>query len=292
MELPSSILAGCFVRCPFMLWGSILSTWVYSKIDHGRHSICAVRHSTAPFLSCCFWNVSMRKWRICTFSLCWQLCFVTEKSGGARQFQSRNTFADWRPPAPEGKEHIAKEFQFHDNSQRRLKMQNFGFATFCTSSWCHPWRMDGWRRSWRRGQTAGGGSIPRWSTGKPSSGDPPKGNGRRPKKKMEDGWVSKRLPMNSISQSNSTARGRATKFVKNCNPWTCRTLVLAAFRRKSACLVWNSGRQLDVVNCRPAGKRPRRAIWRWMEKKKVEHSPFAFEIQGHCVNMCRWSNCL
>ena len=23
------------------------------------------------------------------------------------------------------------------------------------------------RRSWRRGQTAGGGSIPRWSTGKP-----------------------------------------------------------------------------------------------------------------------------
>ena len=39
-------------------------------------------------------------------------------------------------------------------------------------------------------------------------------------------------------------------------------------------------------------KRPRRAIWRWTEKKKVEHSPFAFEIQGHCVNMCRWSNCL
>jgi len=33
------------------------------------------------------------------------------------------------------------------------------------------------------GQTAGGGSIPRWSTGKASSGDPPKGNGRRPKKK-------------------------------------------------------------------------------------------------------------
>ena len=35
----------------------------------------------------------------------------------------------------------------------------------------------------RRGQTTGGGSIPRWSAGKPQSGDQPKGTWHRPQKK-------------------------------------------------------------------------------------------------------------
>ena len=39
------------------------------------------------------------------------------------------------------------------------------------------------RRSWRRGQTAGGGSVPRWSTDKPHS-NPLKGNGCRQKKRI------------------------------------------------------------------------------------------------------------
>ena len=38
------------------------------------------------------------------------------------------------------------------------------------------------RRSWRRGQTAGGGSIPRWSTGQPQVATRRKGTGAGPKK--------------------------------------------------------------------------------------------------------------
>ena len=40
------------------------------------------------------------------------------------------------------------------------------------------------RRSWRRGQTAGGGSIPRWSTGKPQVVTRRKATGAGQKKKV------------------------------------------------------------------------------------------------------------
>ena len=43
------------------------------------------------------------------------------------------------------------------------------------------------RRSWRRGQTAGGGSIPRWSTGKPQVVTRRKATGAGAGKKKNNG---------------------------------------------------------------------------------------------------------
>ena len=43
------------------------------------------------------------------------------------------------------------------------------------------------RRSWRRGQIAGGGSIPRWSTGKPQVVTRRKATGAGQKKEFSDG---------------------------------------------------------------------------------------------------------
>ena len=58
----------------------------------------------------------------------------------------------------------------------------------CPAGHCARWRN--WKRvghrSWRRGQTAVGGSIPRWSASKPQVVTRQKAKGARPKKKNEE----------------------------------------------------------------------------------------------------------